>query len=514
MKRPSLSSTGSLNRMLQAAEEAWSRKEFQKCIELLERASRLDPANAGILLRLGRVYGLRYEFEAAERCFEKAIRVAPNKTEALASAAENCRGFTRSELAERYFCRAVEQSDAAPETYVKLAEHYERLQRPAEARSLVERALHAEPQCALASLTLARLERQAGRLHEAEQALRPMLPSSAGEIRVRAWYELGAILDRQERYHEAMAAFLEAKALLRPGVQSILPHLELSRSRLRQLQANLSRDIVRCWLDSRPLLPPSRKLALLCGHPRSGTTLLEQVLDSHPDIVSVDEREVFYDDVFAPLTRALPEGALMLPVLEAASLEALRKSRDCYFHRMELCVGGPIGDRLLTDKNPSYTLFIPAYLRVLPETKFLIALRDPRDVCLSCLMLPHFMINQATAAYVSLEEVVKDYTGLMSLWRTLAPLMEGCFIEVRYEEMVEDLESVARRTLGFLDIGWDERVLQFSRHARQKTLRAPTYAEVARPVFKTAMGRWRNYQKYLEPHLEKLEPFVKAFGYE
>src|ERR1039457_3732458 len=87
MKRAQLVSPGSIARMLNAAGEAWDRKEFQQSIEILERASRLDPANAQVLLRLGRAYGLRYDYAGAERCFEKAIRVALKKTEAMATAA-------------------------------------------------------------------------------------------------------------------------------------------------------------------------------------------------------------------------------------------------------------------------------------------------------------------------------------------------------------------------------------------------------------------------------------------
>ena len=80
--------------------------------------------------------------------------------------------------------------------------------------------------------------------------------------------------------------------------------------------------------------------------------------------------------------------------------------------------------------------------------------------------------------------------------------------------MVNDLESSSRRALEFLGVPWDANVLRFNEHAQKKLVRSPTYADVAKPVFKTAVGRWRNYQKYLEPWLEKLEPFVKAFGYE
>src|SRR5271170_8527834 len=102
MKRQSLVSKGSLARMLQAAGEAWNRKDFQQNIEILERASRLDPANSGILLQLGCAYGLRYDYAAAERCFEKATRFAPKKTEALAAAGKKCCDFRKLDLAERY----------------------------------------------------------------------------------------------------------------------------------------------------------------------------------------------------------------------------------------------------------------------------------------------------------------------------------------------------------------------------------------------------------------------------
>jgi hypothetical protein len=93
-------------------------------------------------------------------------------------------------------------------------------------------------------------------------------------------------------------------------------------------------------------------------------------------------------------------------------------------------------------------------------------------------------------------------------------MLAGHYLQIRYEDMVEDLESVSRKTLDFLGVPWDVGVLKFDEHARHKQVRSPTYADVAKPVFKTAVGRWRNYQKHLEPFLEKLEPFVKAFGYE
>ena len=133
LKRQALVSQGSLSRMLQAATESWKRCDFQQSIEILERVSRLDPANSGILLDLGGFYGKRYDYAAAERCFEQAVRIAPRKTEALAVAGQKCRDFGNEDMAERYLQRALEQKDVSPEILVKLAEIYERLRRSEEA---------------------------------------------------------------------------------------------------------------------------------------------------------------------------------------------------------------------------------------------------------------------------------------------------------------------------------------------------------------------------------------------
>src|SRR5262249_47690254 len=154
-----------------------------------------------------------------------AVRVAPQRSEALVMAGTHCRNFNQYEMARRFFERAVEQPDATPETLVKLAELYERLRRLDEAGNLVDRALQLDGRCGLALLVRARLSRLAGQVEEAERLLRPILANSDPDTwstRIRGWYELGATLDRQGRYDEAMAAFLEAKGLIRPSATRFL----------------------------------------------------------------------------------------------------------------------------------------------------------------------------------------------------------------------------------------------------------------------------------------------------
>jgi Tfp pilus assembly protein PilF len=497
---------------MQSAAELWKRRDFSQCADLMKRASRLDPANIGILLDLGSIYGKLHDYAAVDECFEKAIRLSPKKSETLTTAGLRCLDFNKYEMAEGFLQRAISQKDPLPETFIKLAEIYERRHRLEEAAQCIERALQLDPTSATAILTRARIYRQTSRANEAESLLRSLSTTPNLGVKIRALYELAGILDRKGRYDDAMAAFLEAKALLRPDAARDAADLRVIRERLKTMQAGLSRETMERWHDFGKELQPPHRLALLGGHPRSGTTLLEQVLDSHPDIISAEETEIFHNTAYLPLTRHLPENAPILSVLESAGVEALRQSRTDYFRSMELFLGNPLGNRLLIDKNPSLTFLIPAMVRIFPEMKLIVMLRDPRDVCLSCFMQP-LSPGQVSSAYLDLGQTVEEYIALMDMWKTIAPMLRNPSLEVRYEDMVDDLESAARRTLDFLGVPWNAGVLRFDEHAREKLVRSPTYADVTKPIFKTAVARWRNYQKYLEPHLEKLAPFAQTFGY-
>jgi Tfp pilus assembly protein PilF len=512
--RPQLVSQGTLNRRIQESQAAWAREEFQTAIELMESAHRLAPSNSDILIGLGRLNGWRYNYEAAGQWFEKALRLTPRKTELLITIGVHCKHFRKLDLAERYWEQATKQPDAPAAAFAKLAELYERLRRLPEATELVERALAMEPGCPEARLGRARLHRQAKQLETAEKELRAMLAKPIADTWTHAqtWYELGAVLDLEEKYDEAMTAFLEAKTLLCPKPDPHPAQTKVLADYLKLTESQISAGMLRRWVEEGPV-SPARRVALLCGHARSGTTLLEQVLDGHSDIASVDESTVFIQDAGGPLKRNQPASAPMVSILEAATQRTLEESRAGYFRFLELAHGNPLGGRLVIDKNPVLTSHITAFVRVLPEIKLLVALRDPRDVVTSCFMQAHRQLT-ALDASANLETMVENYVALMGHWRALAPLLPVPWLEVRYEDMVADLESVARKTLDFLGVPWDDRVLAFQETARKKVVRSPTYADVTQPVYQRARGRWRNYQKYLEPYLARLEPFVKAFGYE
>ena len=503
-----------VQKLYREAEEAWEQQDYRKSISLIEKATRKEPRNPSPLLYLALAYGRRYDFAAAERCIEKAVQISAERAQTLGEAGQVCLDFQNPEMALEYFQRASQNKGVTIGALMNLADMYFREKRIDEGAEIVSRAAQIDAKDMRVLLQEAALKRLSGDIPGAESLLRQILanPGSGNSVRVRGLYDLAAILDGAGQYDEAMNALMEAKAILRPQAGAHSATLKHMQSRAKEMEQSITTAVLERWRADLEQLQPSRRIALLCGHPRSGTTLLEQVLDSHSDIISAEETKIMHDDAYLPLIRDFPEGTSILQALDSVPHTVIRQARENYFHCLERFLGRHIGSKLLVDKNPSLNLMLPMVVRVFPETKFLIALRDPRDVIVSCLMLPA-PLTPISSAYLSLEGTVDQYVNVMGFWLEMMPRMADRWTYVRYEQMVEDLPTVARSVLGFLGVGFEENVLRFYEHAQAKHVRSPSHADVRKPLYRSAIGRWRNYQKYLEPYLPRLERFLKTFNY-
>jgi hypothetical protein len=181
---------------------------------------------------------------------------------------------------------------------------------------------------------------------------------------------------------------------------------------------------------------------------------------------------------------------------------------------MEYLLGEPIGGRMHLDKNPAYNPTIPLMLRVLPETRLVIALRDPRDVVLSC-YLRYLPLNAVSVRFLDIERTADRYALDMSAWLKFRDLVDVPWCEVRYEDTVADVAGQARRALATLGLPWHDQVLDYrQRLTATKQVTSPSYEAVAQPIYTRAIGRWRNYERLLAPAQKILEPFVREFGYD
>jgi hypothetical protein len=153
------------------------------------------------------------------------------------------------------------------------------------------------------------------------------------------------------------------------------------------------------------------------------------------------------------------------------------------------------------------------WLRVFPELRVIIALRDPRDVVLSC-YFQNIPLNSANVNFLSLDRLAKHYADLMGIWLIVREWPGFAWIETRYEDIVANLPKEGRRVTEFLGLQWHPDQERFYEKSGAKHLYSPTYQDVTRPVYQRSVGRWRAYEKHLAPILPVLEPFCRAFGLE
>jgi tetratricopeptide (TPR) repeat protein len=503
-----------IERLCREAEEAWRRQDFQKSLNLLEQATHKEPSNPSLLLNLARAHGLRYDYSAVERYLEKALQVSQGHVQILEEAGRICSTFKNLDLMLGYLERASQKKGVSIGGLISLADIYLLDDRIDEAAEIVERAALFDRKNPHVLLRQAVLKRKRGQINEAEAQFRDLLTNSAAEIlvRIRAAYDLAGILDGAGQYDEAMTALLEAKAIQRAQAMPLAAPLQQMQNLDKEMARTITSAVLDRWRADAAKLQPTRRIALLSGHPRSGTTLLEQVLDAHSDVISLEETSLIHDEVYRPLARDFPPGTGIFQMLDSAPPSVRGHLRANYFLCAEMFLRKAIGSRLLVDKNPGVNILIPVLARIFPETKFLLTLRDPRDVVLSCFMQA-LTLTPVSSAYLSLDGTVNQYASVMGFWLEMLPRLKDQCLQVRYEEMVDDLPTVARSVLGFLGVEFEENVLKFHEHARTKRVNSPTYAEVRQPTYRTAVGRWKHYEKYLEPYLPGLERFLKEFNY-
>ncbi len=266
------------------------------------------------------------------------------------------------------------------------------------------------------------------------------------------------------------------------------------------------------WRQEAPAANTGYQIAFLGGHPRSGTTLLEQILDAHPDVLAFDEPVAFSQEITSHINLATERSDAALNTLDTLPAARRAEMRQRYVKSLLREIPGVPTARVLLDKNPSPTMSLNIWLRVFPELKVIIALRDPRDVVISCFFL-NIMLNATNANFLSLERTAKHYADLMDVWLRMRELGGFNWIETRYEDVVTNMAEEGRKATEFLGLPWHPDQARYHEIARRKVLFAPTYHDVTQPVYKRAVGRWQRYAAALEPIQTKLAPYCRAFGY-
>jgi tetratricopeptide (TPR) repeat protein len=499
---------------VQAARRLWNQGRRSDALALFAEAIRQEPDNVRTYVMAARAHAEGYDFGRMDDVHARLVRRGTRHPGVHHYIGETYALLKLPARAMASFRKAANLPGGGAPTWMELASLCERAHQLDEAQELIERTVRSGFDLPLVALVRGRIQRRQGRLEEAEASFRGViakLPADS-EWAAQAWSDLALMRDAAGDYAGAIEAIGRCKQVQRLREQPYMEASERVHVAMRAMIDAITRDDFRRWRDEAAELPPART-ALLTGFPRSGTTLLEQVLDAHPDVISSEERDFLGSELFHVVV-GQRRNAPLLELLNDFPVAKIAHERMRYFQAMEYLLGERVGGRMHLDKNPAYNLTLPFMLRLFPETRLIVALRDPRDVVLSC-YLRYLPLNAVSVRFLDVRRTAERYALDMGAWLRFRDIVEIPWRQVRYEDAVANLEQVARAALETLGLPWDERVLAYrERLSQDKRVTSPSYEAVARPIYTSAIGRWRHYAAALEPALATLAPFVREFGYD
>ena len=482
---------------------------FEDALALLERGQALAPGDVGLSQALGLVLHRLERYAAALPHFDAVVAAQPEF-----AAAHATRGATLEALgdilgAQAAYGRAASLQPGNLAALSGLASLASRRGQTAQARDLAQRVVQAQPNYPDAVMVLAAADQADGRPAQGEARLRALLADDRPTPQQHALAQglLGDLLDAQDRAAEAFAAYCACNSSLQT---TYAPRFGAAPSALdyaRQTLAVLDEAPPGAWA-AQPA-PPGLEATghvFLMGFPRSGTTLLEQVLASHPDVEALEERDTLYDAMQAYGRRPRD-----LEGLAAAAPQRLAELRDAYWNRVAREGARPQG-KLFVDKHPLNTFRLPVIARLFPDARVLFARRDPRDVVLSCFRR-RFGMSGPMYQLLSLPGAADFYDAAMRMGERLGAELPLRHMVVRHESLIEDFDDVAREVCEFLDLPWTPALRGFADRTRDRGIATPSAAQLARGLSAEGIGQWRRYATPMAAVLPTLRPWVERFGY-
>ena len=494
---------------------AWQREEaedYEGAHRLLKQALALAPGDVLVLGAIGAVLRKEHKLAEALAVLDRVVAAEPRHSAAWLERGYTLEALRSEDAAVDSYSRALALDSNLAPALGKLADIAAKRGDPESARAYAARAHSLDPLNPAATFALATMEIEARDGSAAAARLDTLLNSALKpDDRTRALTLLGDALDRQDRCAEAFDAWRRAQASFRSAFSAVLapgPDRPSHRGFIETIAAQVERSPP---MTEPPLPPPVAGAAathvFLLGYPRSGTTLVENILASAPGVVALEERDTLFDADEA----LVPDDGRMAD-LDRLSPALMADLRARYWARVRGMSGQEVGGRTFVDMNPFNGIKLPVIARLFPQARILVMRRDPRDVVLSCFRI-NFTPSPASWAFSDLEETARHYDALMRLIDLSRDRLPLAFHEVRYDRLVADFDATVMAMAEFVGLPWTEDFRTFDRTAQTRGVRTASATQVRRGLYDGG-GRWRRYEAQLAPVLPILAPWVKRFGFE
>lgn len=476
----------------EAANACFARGEFQQALLHYLAILQEQPSLADCHYRAALAYRQLDIFEPAREHLEQAVRIDPDHALAHGELGRLLLLSGEVAAAGRHAARAVELAPDDPELSVALACLLEADRRTPQALAIVEKLLAAKHQSAQLAVLFAQM---APSLHREEQALallNDLLKQGSFATQRQAasvHFSAAHLLDRMGQWAAAFTHAARAHAL-----------------RGARYDAGAVERPVNEWIDyfTRPTL---RRLphathgsdvpVFIVGMLRSGTTLVEQILASHPDVHAAGELNWIYRLCESAARRNPTRSGLLSRSLDQMTASDVDALADDYLRPLQAL--SPSARRIV-DKNPLNFIHLGMIQLLFPRARIIHCRRDPLDTGLSCFMTDFSARNDFAASLDSIAHFYRHYRRMMAHWKSTLDLP---ILDVDYESVVNDLAGQTARMLQFLELPWNDACLKF--HENRRFVATASNEQVRRPIYRTSIGRWRHYERELAPLREALD---------
>ncbi|WP_294394736.1 tetratricopeptide repeat-containing sulfotransferase family protein [uncultured Sphingomonas sp.] len=492
---------------------AWRREEagdYAGAHLLLRQALSLAPGDVLVLGAIGTVLRKEGRVEEALEVLDQVVAAEPRHAAAWLERGYALSALRSDKQAQTSYERAVAIDTQLAPAWGKLADAAAKAGDADRGRALAARALVINPGEPAAVCALATIDLEARDGAAAEARLRTLLDAGvSGDDRTRSMTLLGDALDRQDRTAEAFAVYREAQHNFRLlYAPTLAPTAERPSHRrfVERIREQVRASPATPAPSAEPVPGAAARHVFLLGYPRSGTTLVENVLASAPDVVALEER-----DTLADTDEVLVRNDGTMPDLDAITPSLLADLRAGYWRRVQ-AMAGAVEGKTFVDMNPFNGIKLPIIAQLFPDARILIMRRDPRDVVLSCFRI-NFTPSTAAWSFSDLEETARHYAALMTLTEACREHLPLACHEVRYDRLVVDFEDTVRAMADFIGIAWNEAFRRFDRTAQTRGVRTASATQVRRGLY-DGRGQWRRYEAELAPALPILQPWIERFGYQ
>ncbi len=489
--------------------------EMPQALELLDALIKDEQDSVDLLYLAALALNRVGQYADALPLLERILKLEPDNVGAIAAMARAHRNLLQTDKAIACYQRTVELAPHDARQWALWAEMLTRISRLNEAREAQARAKSFDPNDEIAALVGAQLARRDGDNDTAYAELKPLASSKIDRrFRAGARYELGGVCEAMGRYDEAFQAYSDGNADRAHtwGVSSLDP--KFYPRFIKGIYEYISDDTLVSRLASWSDLTPKDRLPtpyFLVGFPRSGTTLIERLLDSHPDIATTSELPIV--NAMVKTLDGQTGGTGAYPAaLDNLDEDALRRLRQSYWDYLRDKHADLVDNRQVIDKLPLNLVHLGLIFRAFPDARVLVALRDPRDVCISC-FANNFLPNRATVQFLDLERTARTYAAVMALWQRYRKVLPLQTYAYRYEDLVASPREVLGQIVEFLGVPWHDELLEGGRDSVGTYISTPSYVSVVEPINTRAVARWQNYASNLAPVLPLLDPFIEDFGY-